>query len=71
MNEPGLKPFRDRNWHGVFHQRFVDHHGPINRRHYQLIDGYFSVAMALNTSGKQRKARLLKAVAEFADVLGQ
>ncbi|MBT5902004.1 MAG: hypothetical protein HOH58_07830 [Opitutaceae bacterium] len=70
-NEPGLKPFRDRNWHGVFHQRFVDHHGPINRRHYQLIDGYFSVAMALNTSGKQRKARLLKAVAEFADVLGQ
>ncbi|GAB5559392.1 MAG: hypothetical protein SynsKO_10390 [Synoicihabitans sp.] len=68
-DETGLAPFRDRNWHESFHQRFVDHHGPINRRHYQLIDGYFSVAMALNTSGKQRQARLLKAVAEFADVL--
>ncbi len=69
--DPGLMPFQNRDWHALFHRRFVAHHGPINRKHYQLIDGYFSVAMALNTSGKQRQARLLKAVAEFADVLAR
>jgi hypothetical protein len=30
-----------------------------------LIDGYFSVAMAVNTRGTQRRARLLKATQDF------
>jgi hypothetical protein len=32
---------------------------------YRLIDGYFSAAMAVNTRGTQRRARLLKATLEF------
>lgn len=65
----GLIPFRDKNWHHLFHERFVAHHGTINRMHYHLIDGYFSLAMALNTDGIQRRARLLKATEEFNAVL--
>ena len=68
-DEVGLRSYRQRNWCSILQQKFVDHHGPINRQHYQLIDGYFSVAMALNTSGKQRQARLLKAVVEFNEAL--
>lgn len=67
--EVGLRSYRQRDWCSILQQKFVDHHGPINRQHYQLIDGYFSVAMALNTSGKQRQARLLKAVIEFDGAL--
>lgn len=68
-DHPGLIPYRTKNWHRRFHERFVAHHGPINRMHYHLIDGYFSLAMALNTDGIQRRARLLKATREFNDVL--
>ena len=51
-------------------QRFAQaRHGPVDRRLYQLIDGYFSAAMAVNTSGTQRHARLLKATSEFNAVL--
>lgn len=63
--EPGLQPFRTRDWHTRFSQVFEARHGPVNRRLYELIDGYFSVAMAVNTHGKQRRARLLKATAAF------
>ena len=38
---------------------------PRRRRAYRLIDGYFSVAMAVNTGGIQRRARLLKATQDF------
>jgi hypothetical protein len=43
----------------------------VDRRLYQLIDGYFSAAMAVNTTGAQRFARLLKATVEFNAVLGK
>jgi hypothetical protein len=36
---------------------------------YRLIDGYFSAAMALNTTGLQRQARLLKATEDLNAVL--
>lgn len=67
--EPGLAPFRQRDWCSRLREKFIERHGPVNPQHYHLIDGYFSVAMALNTSGKQRQARLLKAVREFNAVL--
>lgn len=62
---PGLRPLQIRNWHRRLHAAFVAHHGPVNQRLYHLIDGYFSAAMAANTTGLQQKARLLKATAEF------
>jgi hypothetical protein len=32
---------------------------------YRLIAGYFSLVMAVNTAGIQRRARLLKATLDF------
>lgn len=67
--DPALQPFRARDWHRRFAQRFEARHGPVDRRLYELLDGYFSVAMAVNTHGTQRRARLLKATAAFHAVL--
>jgi hypothetical protein len=66
---PQLAPYRTRDWHTRLLRAFEARHGAVNRRLYQLIDGYFSVAMAVNTSGVQRRARLLKATADFNAVL--
>ena len=62
---PELAPFRACDWHTLFRRRFEASYGPIGPRAYRLIDGYFSVAMAVNTGGVQRRARLLKATADF------
>jgi hypothetical protein len=67
--DPALQPFRTRDWHTRFRRAFEAHHGPVNRRLYELIDGYFSAAMAVNTRGTQRRARLLKATVAFNAVL--
>ncbi len=64
-NAPGLSPFGDRNWYQVFRDAFIARHGVPDPALYPLIDGYFSMAMALNTRGQQRQARLLKATWEF------
>ena len=69
-DEPGLERFRNRDWLSRFRSAFELAHGPTDDRAYRLIDGYFSVAMAVNTTGKQRWARLLKATSEFNAVLG-
>lgn len=68
-DDPALRPFRERNWHGVFRQAFEKRYGAIDERMYRFIDGYFSLAMAVNTFGVQRQARLLKATAELNAVL--
>jgi hypothetical protein len=60
-----LAPFRQLDWHSRFRRAFEAKYGAVDRRAYHLIDGYFSLAMAVNTSGVQRRARLLKATAEF------
>jgi hypothetical protein len=60
-----LAPFRTLDWHTCFRRAFEAKYGTVDRRAYHLIDGYFSVAMAVNTSGTQRRARLLKATQEF------
>ncbi|MGH8021460.1 MAG: phosphotransferase [Opitutaceae bacterium] len=64
-----FEPYRTRDWHTRFRRAFEARHGAVDRRIYQLIDGYFSVAMAVNTGGVQRRARLLKAALELNAVL--
>jgi hypothetical protein len=63
--DPALQPFRAFDWHSRFQRAFEDVHGPVDASIYQLIDGYFSAAMAVNTSGMQQIARLLKATVAF------
>jgi len=67
---PELAPFRTFDWHTRFRRAFEARYGAVNRRAYRLIDGYFSVAMAVNTGGAQRRARLLKAVSDFNAAAG-
>ncbi|MEM7143530.1 MAG: hypothetical protein AAF591_00250 [Verrucomicrobiota bacterium] len=62
---PQLRPFREYDWHEKFGAAFVAEHGSIDPGLYHLLDGYFSIAMAVNTYGRQRPARLLKAVQDF------
>lgn len=67
--DPGLAPFRDRNWQALFRQAFVSQHGRVDARAYHFIHGYFNAAMALNTTGRQRLGRLLRATEDFNAVL--
>ena len=60
-----LAAFRSLDWHTRFRRAFNARYGPVDGKAYRLIDGYFSVAMAVNTGGTQRRARLLKATQEF------
>jgi hypothetical protein len=60
-----LAPFQACDWHTRFRRAFEAKYGSVNRRAYRLLDGYFSVAMAVNTGGVQRRARLLKATSDF------
>ena len=69
--DTALQPFRSLDWHTRFQRAFEARHGSVDRRLYELIDGYFSIAMALNTGGAQRLARLLKATVAFNAVLAQ
>jgi hypothetical protein len=68
-DDPALQPYREFNWHGKFRRAYEAKYGPVDRRLYRLIDGYFSAAMALNTGGLQRAARLLKATSDLNAVL--
>ena len=43
-----------------FRDHFVRHHGEIDLSLYNLIDGYFSLVMARNTTGLHQYARVLK-----------
>ena len=68
-DDPALQPYRELNWHGVFRRAYESKYGVVDRRLYRLLDGYFSAAMAVNTGGLQRPARLLKATADLNAVL--
>jgi hypothetical protein len=65
-----LAPFRRFDWHTRFRRAFEVKYGAVDRRAYHVIDGYFSVAMAANTAGAQRRARLLKATSDFNAAVG-
>jgi len=64
-DDPDLQPFRKFDWHKTFRREYEKKYGKVDERLYHLLDGYFSIAMALNTVGTQRQGRLLKATAEF------
>ena len=68
-DDPALQPYRELNWHSGFRRAYEAKYGAVDRRLYRLLDGYFSAAMALNTVGLQRRARLLKATADLNAVL--
>jgi hypothetical protein len=68
-NDTALQPYREFDWQRGFRRAYETKYGPVDRRLYRLIDGYFSAAMALNTGGLQRPARLLKATADLNAVL--
>lgn len=63
--DPALAPFQARNWHTLFRQAFVSQYGCVDTRVYHFIHGYFNAAMALNTTGRQRRGRLLRATEDF------
>lgn len=67
---PELAPFRTFDWHTRFRRAFEAQYGPVDERAYRLLDGYFSLAMAVNTGGTQRRARLLKATRDFNAAAG-
>ncbi|MEO6002259.1 MAG: phosphotransferase [Opitutus sp.] len=68
--DAALQPFRQRDWYRKFRRAFEVRHGAPDARLGHLIDAYFSVAMAVNTTGLQRQARLLKATSELNALLG-
>jgi hypothetical protein len=64
-DQPGMAPFRGRDWHSRLHAAYVARYGEPDPRAYRLLDGYFSAVMAVNTHGVQRRARLLKCVLDL------
>lgn len=66
---PELAPFSARDWHSRLERAFAAQYGSTPASLYALIDAYFSLAMAVNTHGVQRRARLLKATADLNTVL--
>ena len=63
--DPTLANFKSIDWHSRFQHAFEVKHGAVDRRLADLIDGYFSLAMAVNTTGVQRQARLLKGTTDL------
>ena len=55
-----LRPFERVDLTTQFRKEYIKLHGEIDPRHYQLIDAYFSLVMARNTSGIHQFARVLK-----------
>lgn len=55
-----LEPFLEGDMTSRFRDHFVRHHGEIDLSLYNLIDGYFSLVMARNTTGLHQYARVLK-----------
>ncbi len=46
----------------TFRRNFEKRYGTISQPLYLLLDGYFSLAMAVNTTGNQQMARVLKGI---------
>ncbi|MEM7384988.1 MAG: phosphotransferase [Verrucomicrobiota bacterium] len=67
--DPEWNRFRSSGLSEGFRSRWEDRHGPVDPLVYHLIDGYFSLAMALNTSGRHQQARVLKAIQCFGAVV--
>jgi hypothetical protein len=68
-DEPAVAAFRERDWHRRFRAAYEAKYGLPDQRAYFFIDAYFGLAMALNTGGSQRPARLLKATEDLNAIL--
>ncbi len=55
-----LRPFERMDLTTGFRKEYIGLHGEIAPCHYQLIDAYFSLVMARNTTGVHQFARVLK-----------
>ena len=64
--DPGVVAFRNGRWGQEYRKSHVDRYGHPDPALYHLLDGYFSLAMAVNTTGSQPLTRLLSAVLAFA-----
>jgi len=53
---------------GAFHARYVERYGEPDAELVRLLDGYFSLVMAINTTGKQPLTRALKAAICLAGI---
>lgn len=67
--DPLLRPYAEGAWYRLFQQAYEAHHGPIDWPLYHVLDAYFSLVMAVNTEGKQQRARVLKALLALRLVL--
>ena len=62
-------PYTDGTWHGHLRQRYESIYGPVDPALYSRLDAYFSLVMALNTTGTQQWARILKGTLALATSL--
>ncbi|MBI3830739.1 MAG: hypothetical protein HY291_14555 [Planctomycetes bacterium] len=59
--DSAMRPFRLVDLHTRFRAAYTARHGEFDRNVYRLLDAYFALVMALNTTGLLRWARVLKA----------
>ena len=66
-----LQPFTRLDLTTRFRAQYLRVHGPVDQRLYHLIDAYFSLVMARNTTGRHQFARILKATQCLAGASGE
>lgn len=66
---PALEPFRKVDLLSTFRGRFEREHGEVDPTQYALLDAYFSLVMALNTTGRHQWARVIKGCQSLAHSL--
>ena len=62
LDDANLRPFRQVDWQSRFRAAYIDRYGSIDWTAYHLFDAYFAFAMAMCTSGLQRRGRVLKGI---------
>lgn len=60
VTHPDLEPFRALDLCSTFRAGYESHYGTVDHQLYQLIDAYFSLVMARNTTGVHQWARIIK-----------
>jgi hypothetical protein len=66
-----LAPFRPFDLRSRFRAGYERRHGEIDRALYALLDGYFSLVMARNTTGAHQWARVIKGCQCLATAAGE
>ncbi|MFP6882342.1 MAG: hypothetical protein VCA34_15410, partial [Roseibacillus sp.] len=66
-----LAPFRQFDLRSRFRAGYERRHGKIDHALYSLLDGYFSLVMARNTTGTHQWARVIKGCQCLATAAGE